>query len=540
MAADKYSLGRTLTSMAEHTAKYLLAYLKYRINISRDNEEIMAYSKLYAQVLSDPDRYQMAVTQDALEANMLRKIAAEQGIRIYTENDLSDPVYAEKYGISAGTFGMNRNIFVYEKKDYDALFHIVSEISRKMELEYDRNHFVEEKYGYFCETTGEFIPRTDQYGNSLSRDGEFIQGEFCPADQAEELRAALLGQKVLEGNVWKRDEFGNLHNEYDDVYIVVDRYGRYFDEESGLRVSTNEVFARASIDENFDMERTFHMTARGNMEDDYGHIIELPNEFGDVVHEDGSVSLNGNIEGSYRSRAHAIGGRTGEPDKTYHIDLDGNFVSEGNETVFLYDRMGGHTENGQYITHHNEQALYHIDEHGNFAGENGETIIRYNEYGDYRDNTGTLHINPDVSENLSARKSQMEDFVQSGDASAYRMTRNGNFVKDSAAPGYDGNYREEDVITAYSVDGRYVDENTGIRHVPSRLYGKDMEELTYHRVYGGYLSSQGDDFLVSFNEYGDYLDRETGEVVLNPEIQGNEEFRKERVLIQEMSRDDRG
>lgn len=416
MAVDKYNLQYSILTIIQKSSQYLLAMMKYHAQKARQEEELAFYERIYGKAMSSPDAVRMAYTEDDLTPEAMKQLAAENGIHVEV-----DPG--------------GRNYFIYDVKDEEALYRIVEEAGRKERAFFESNHFHETQYGYSCYKTGEFIPYVDETGSFIDSEGKFHRGLFAGNLQDDEIREALESRSYNDNAVWDRDQHGNLKNEFGSTICPVDIHGRFYNEETGkieFTAVANEWY-QSNVWEASENTPVFTMTSHGNMVDQDENVYELPNEYGDILHEDGSVSVNKKYSENYDERVISLRQRNQEAEagRNYVFDQDHNFVaSDGDKILFR-------TDNGSY----QEKGVVKLSQ----------------------------------------------------PAAGFEM------------------HSEKDKSYTLPVTGE--------------------EETVYTRCPGGYDPAA----IRNYNEYGDYYAAEDGEVILNSNIKGNEEFRIQRILAAEQN-----
>lgn len=526
---DKYNLQISILQIIQKSYQYALAMMKYRAEFARQQAELDYYKGIYGEALSKPDAVRIAYTEGGLTPEIMEQLARENGIHIRPD----------AYG---------HNFFIYDAKDEDALNDIVARANTFGKKFFEENRFHETKEGFVCYATGEFVPHVHATGSYVDQEGTFHRGVFAEKETDEQIRDEILNRTVHENIVWQRNGNGNLVNEYGTVYAPVDGNGRYFDEKDSCVKLTEPAQHWYAMNEwgspSGGMEYT--MTPMGNMIDAGGRVLELPNEYGDVMHEDGTIELNPQYHGYEEARKHSLEERVlkSQSDKdSYILDEDYNFVSDNRKIPFRF-LNGNYYENGElhksdaFLHSQEREKEYRFDENGNLRSTDGEvTIPLYNQQGDYIDNDGNFHFNPEVRY-LGNRRNELlkQSAVRSDDDRTYIFTDKGNFVLKDAVPGEDGNYLEDDILIRYHEDGSHIEEKTGYCRFAGWVYDSRANNgRIYERCPGGYRNEATGDMIRSYNEYGDYYSPEAGTVILNTGFLGNEEARTHRVLAEELN-----
>lgn len=536
MASDKYNIQYTMLTIIQKSEQYLLALMKYHAQKARQESELAFYEGIYGQAISNPDAVRLAYVEDDLTTEAMKQIAAENGIHVEI-----DPC--------------GHNFVIYDEKDEEALYKAVEEANRKEKFLFESNHFHENQYGYSCYKTGEFIPYVDSTGSYFDVGGHFHRGIFAGELKDDMIKEGLNSRPFNSNAIWNRDAHGILTNEFGRTISPVDAYGRFYNPDTEKQELTEAARAFYSMDANESKKESdveifnknkFTMTEHGNMASQDGTIFEIPNEYGDTLHEDGTVTINKMYQKKYNERVDELRKRISDlkSGNEYSFDEDYNFISGSDNIevkVLFRDCNGNYFEGGESKfsgpaqEYDNSTKNYYMDRNGNFQSLDGDsTVIVHNIYGDYIDKNGKIRLNYDVKNNIASRKEQIQNTSLRNDDYLYVMTEKGNFVKLGTKKGADGKYPENSVIIIYDENSGYIDESDGIYRVydTNSLEKAAMENReVFVRCPGGY--NNGDNFVHNYNEYGDYYSPETGDVVLNSYSEGKEAVREQRILASE-------
>lgn len=404
MSGDKYNIEYSTFTLIQKSYQYLLALLKYQSQKARQEAEFTFYEQVYGRAISNPESVRLAYVTDDLSPEAMKQLALENGIHVEL-----DPA--------------GHNYVIYDAKDEDALLGIVEEANTRERLLFERNVFHETEYGFCCYKTGEFIPCVDENGCWTDEAGHPHRSLYSP--EFPENTSDKPERKYNTYAVWHRNSNGNLINEYGRVYCPVDFCGRFVNDKTG-----EPELVPIAMDWYTSKKQEFTQTAFGNMGDNEGQVCELPNEYGDILHEDGTVALNKMFEENYDERMNGLLKRKNKlseetSTKTYMFDQDFNFVQvdRGGEKIYFRYSDGGYKVDG--ILHKSEavQNLIHgnfsknkesfgpeLEQHnpeknreiytrypGGYMTDNGDMLYNYNEYGDYYSAaTGAVVINESI------------------------------------------------------------------------------------------------------------------------------------------------
>lgn len=519
---DQFGLLKTMPGIAEKTAKYLIAYIEYRMALCRQREELGFYSDLLKQTLKNPENLKMGFMSGNLSTKALEKAIQDNGKDIHFVTDPNNP-----------------RLVYYNSKDSEALLDLISQMQIQAKLDYENNRYIEEDYGFYNEKTGDFIPFRDEEGNYLDREGALHFGQFATEEQKsnpETVTDSLIFQGHQPGKVWYRDTNGNLHDDNGLLYEVMISDGHFYSDainsalpdealpvisqtEASIQAELRQVYAEINPDDEY------IRTANGNMCNvRTGQIVEIRNEYGDKISESGQVTLNTRYAENYTSRVSQLHRGTVDTVSVYHFDpATGSFATEDRAQIVPLRSEAGFEYTKGYVNRAAGQTMYqayHTTSKGHLVNGHGNDLILHNAYGDYYDKSGVFVTSNQPGPAIAERKRQLDLVCGQITEGNYRMTPKG-LVKE--------NGRDDNVpVRVYNQYGSYINEKTGLRVTsPAEL----DNGIALERVPGGFRDPESGSFIPNCSPYGDYYDADLDRVIFNTNIIGHEDYRK--ALVEE-------